>query len=175
MSTKWLLSAAFLFSLSSSGQAAEFDFRQAGGDAQVRQLFASFMAFSGNRTDDLEHAAFMVRDGDGQLSCVQWPYANWERSRVYRAIPPGTVAIVRIHSWGEEKPSGEDVLQSAGSGLPVYILTRWYIYAVDPASGQKVPLVSRRDWSSDVSGSADVRCSTMKNWRTVHRVKTAAK
>jgi len=57
MSTKWLLSAAFLFSLSSPGQAAEFNFRQASGDRDVRQVFASFM-ISGNRKDDLEHAAF---------------------------------------------------------------------------------------------------------------------
>jgi len=170
MSSKWCLAAVMFFAVSSQGQEAQFNFRQASGDADVRGVLATFMNLSGNRTDDLEHAAFMVRDGDGKLSCVQWPYANWEHARTYRGVvPEGTVAIIRVQSWGQERPSAADVTQSVRSGLPIYTLTRWHIYAVDPASGEKVQLVSREDWSSGVATSADGRCGQMKNWRPIAR------
>jgi hypothetical protein len=154
--------------VSSPGQQTKFDFRQAGGDAALRGLFATFMNVSGNRTDDLEHAAFLVRASDGNLSCVQWPYANWERARIYRrVIPEGTVAILRVQAWRHQRPTSEDIAQSVRSGLPVYTLTRWHIYAVDPASGETEQIVSREDWSRGLTASADGRCSLMKNWRPI--------
>jgi hypothetical protein len=168
MSSKWCLTAVLLVAVSSQGQEAKFDFRQASGDADVRSVFATFMKFSANRPDDLEHAAFMVRDADGKLSCVQWPYVNWEHARNYRGVvPEGTVAIIRVQSWGEERPSSADITQSVTSGLPVYTLTRWSIYAVDPASGETVQIVSSKDWSNGVTASKGGRCSQMKNWRPI--------
>lgn len=167
MSRKWYLAAVLLLAVSSQGQETQFDFRQAGGATAVRGVFATFMKFSGNRADDLEHAAFLVRDGDGNLSCVQWPYANWERARTYGGvIPEGTVAIIRVQSWREQRPLPEDVTLSVRSGLPIYTLTRWHIYAVDPASGQTEQIV-REDWSNGLAASADGRCSQMKSWRPI--------
>lgn len=171
MPTKWCFVAfAVLFAVSSPGQEAEFDFRQAGADPDIRQVFANFMNLSGSRTDDLEHAAFLVRDGYGTLSCVQWPYANTGHARAYRGvIPAGTVAILRVQSWGNERPSPADTAQSVRSGLPVYTLTRWHMYAVDPASGEKVQIVSGKDWSRDLRVSVGGRCSQMVSWRPIDK------
>ena len=168
MPSKWYLAAVLFIAVSSQGQQTKFDFRQAGSDGAVRGLFATFMKFSGNRTDDLEHAAFLVRASDGNLSCVQWPYANWERARIYRGvIPEGTVAMIRVQAWRHQRPTSEDIAQSVRNGLPLYTLTNWNIYAVDPASGETVEIVSREDWSSGLTASASGRCSLMKNWRPI--------
>lgn len=171
MMTKWCFVVfAALFAVSSPGQEAPFDFRQAGDDPDVRQVFANFMNLSGSQTDDLEHAAFLVRAGNGNLSCVQWPYANRGHARTYRGvIPAGTVAILRVQSWGHERPSLADTAQSVRSGLPVFTLTRWHVYAVDPESGEKVQIVSGKDWSRDVRVSVDGRCSQMANWHPIDK------
>lgn len=176
MSTRWCFAAlVVLFAVSSPGQEAKFDFRQAGDDPEVRQVFTNFMNLSGSRTDDLEHAAFLVRDGNGRLSCVQWPYANTGHARTYRGvIPAGTVAILRVQSWGNERPSPADTAQSVRSGLPVYTLTRWHVYAVDPSSGEKVQIVSSKDWSRDMTVSVDGRCSQMASWRPIDQSRRQA-
>lgn len=165
MSSKWCLAAVLLIAVSLQGQNASFDFHQAGGDADVRSLFATFMKFYANRTDDLERAAFLVRDGEGNLSCVQWPYANRERANSYRGVvPEGTVAIIRVQSWRNSRPSAADIRQSVSSGLPVYTLTRRQISAVDPGSGETVQIASN-GWSNGVPATKAGRCRPMKNWR----------
>lgn len=172
MSRKWWVVAVLVFAVALQGQDAEFNFRQASDDAGVRSVFATFMKFSGNRTDDIEHAAFLVRDEDGTLSCVQWPYANWERASSYQGVvPEGTVAILRVQSWRSPRPSAADIRQSVTSGLPVYTLTRRQIYAVDPASGETVQIASN-DWSGGVTATKAGRCRLMKNWRPTNTPRT---
>jgi hypothetical protein len=53
------------------------------------------LAVSGShQIDDIEVAAFLVRDGDGLVSCVMWPNNRTTRSAHFQGvIPDGTVAL----------------------------------------------------------------------------------
>ena len=75
--------------------------------------------------NNVEVAAFVVRDDAGTLSCLLWPRLSWGRSQRFRGtIPQRTVAIVHTHPNWEPLPSKIDIRTAQRSHLPVYVVTR---------------------------------------------------
>src|SRR5437763_584689 len=110
--------------------AVSFDVRQSAGDPQLlaalQQIAAQgarqIAAQGARQIDQQEVAAFLVRDGNGAVSCVMWPHTASRRSEHYEgAVPLGTVAIAHTHPTFAERPSRGDIEQAKKIGLPIYV------------------------------------------------------
>jgi hypothetical protein len=111
-------------------------------------LLASFAELLLGAHPNVEMAAFVVIDEEGQMSCLIWPRMSWIRSQTFQGtIPPGTIAVVHTHPRYEERPSYGDTRESMRLRLPFYVLTASAIWVVDPASGQSFRTSAGRDWS----------------------------
>jgi hypothetical protein len=111
-------------------------------------LLASFAELLMGAHPDVEVAAFVVADEEGQMSCLIWPRMSWIRSQTFRGkIPRGTIAVVHTHPRREERPSYEDTLESVRLRLPFYVLTAAAIWVVDPATGQSFHTSADPEWS----------------------------
>lgn len=138
-----------------------FDFHQASADPAVLGVLQDLAVRGAAQTDDREVAAFIVRETDGQVRCLVWPHtANRRSEEFHGTIPNGTVAIAHTHPLFAEMPSRGDVEQSKRIGLPIYVLTRWYLYAVDPSSGERVALIRQKNWTR----AADKRLRCEDAW-----------
>jgi hypothetical protein len=125
-----------------------FEFRNAAADPLVLGLMQDLAGRGAQKINDLEVAAFIVRESSGAFSCLLWPHSANIRSERYRGrIPAGTVAVAHTHPLYAPQPSGGDVAESKRIGLPIYVLTRWDLYVVDPSSGQRVALIERKNWT----------------------------
>jgi JAB domain-containing protein similar to deubiquitination enzymes len=91
-----------------------------------------------------EHAAFIVRDDDGQLRLRVWKFDRLFLTAHYRGpIPSDAVAITHTHPNPLPMPSEGDACLAKKSGLPVYVLTRTMISVTD---GRHTRVVLRGDW-----------------------------
>jgi hypothetical protein len=126
----------------------KFDYRAAIADPEVLALFAQLIGPMHSSVNDVEIAAFLVRDARGRFTQVEWP-PTFERTaqRYHGTIPRGTVAIFHTHPWLWPKPSPHDLDAARRTRLPIFALTRDYIYVVDPDTGESERLVYRTDWS----------------------------
>lgn len=111
-------------------------------------LRASFAELLLGAHPDVEVAAFVVADEEGQMSCLIWPRMSWIRSQTFHGtIPQGTVAVVHTHPPREERPSNGDTLESVRLRLPFYVLTEAAIWVVDPATGKSFRTGAGPEWS----------------------------
>ena len=111
----------------------------------------------------VEVAAFVVQDTEGNLQCLLWPETADYRGHAYHGVVPGhVIALVHTHPPNaDEKPSPEDTATARRSGLPVYVLTRRYIYAADPASGAIVPVIEGRNWVGEAVRDRNRTCTQL--------------
>ncbi len=115
------------------------------------------------KPDDLEVAAFIVREPNGDLACRLWPPSAGRRSEHYDGpLPVGTMAIAHSHPYYAPLPSTIDVAQAKRIGLPIYVVSRWELHVVDPISGERVRLLRGRNWSGIAERHA---CSPMTTLR----------
>jgi proteasome lid subunit RPN8/RPN11 len=128
--------------------AISFDLRRAADDPQVLAFLQDLAVRGAYQVDHQEVAAFIVQDGNGVTSSVLWPHTANVRSERYRgAIPAGTVAIAHTHPLYAERPSRGDIEQAKKIGLPIYVITRWNLYVVDPSSGASIALIKNKNWT----------------------------
>ncbi len=93
-----------------------------------------------------ETAAFLVRQENGQLRCLLWPATNQYKGQTFRGTrPEGTIAIIHTHPSSSTKPSLGDAQQARAARLPIYVLTRSAVTAVD-SDGSMLSIVERRVW-----------------------------
>jgi hypothetical protein len=123
-----------------------FDFRGTVDDPHVLSLLQDLAGRGATKIGGLEVAAFIVQEPDGGFSCLLWPSSATVLSEHYGTIPAGTVAVAHTHPFDFEHPSSRDVDESKRIGLPIYVLTRWHLFAVDPSSGEHVELIRQKDW-----------------------------
>lgn len=98
-------------------------------------------------SDNYEYAAFILRDDAGRYSSQPFPaLRQFRRAESRGPTPTGAVAIIHTHPERMERPSLQDQLESRRLGIPIYVLTRWAIYKVDPNTGNNVRVVHRTDW-----------------------------
>jgi len=138
-----------------------FDFHTAAADPDVLGMLQDLAVRGSSKVDDLEVAAFIVKGPDGAVRCLMWPHTANRRAEEYHgSVPEGTVAIAHTHPLFAELPSRGDVEQSKRIGLPIYVITRWHLYAVDPASGERVQLIRQKNWTR----TASKRCHCQDAW-----------
>lgn len=152
--------ALLLLAIYTTGVSADsFDFRRATDDPQVLGSLQDLAFRGANLSDGQEVAAFIVRDGSGGTACWLWPHPANVRSEHYRGgIPTGTVAVAHTHPLGSEQPSRGDVAESKRIGLPIYVISRWDLYVVDPQTGERVPLIAHKNW---MRGGSRNQCRSM--------------
>ena len=139
--------------------ADSFDFRRAADDPQVLKSLQDLAVRGANLADDQEVAAFIVRDASGGTTCRLWPHTANLRSEHYRGgIPTGAVAVAHTHPLYAEQPSRGDVAESKRIGLPIYVITRWNLYVVDPRTGERVLLIVHKNW---MRGGSRNQCQSM--------------
>lgn len=140
-----------LLCLAAELSAQSFDFRGAAANRAVAGILRALAGRAALKIDDLEVAVFIVREPDGDFTCRLWPNTASRRSERYEGpIPTGTVAIAHSHPYFTPRPSIGDVGESKRLGLPIYVVSRWELNVVDPASGERVRLLHGRSWSDIV-------------------------
>ncbi|HSN69210.1 MAG TPA: hypothetical protein VLV48_08195 [Thermoanaerobaculia bacterium] len=104
------------------------------------------------RSNSAEAAAFVLRDRAGFLSLAPWP-DRWERNRQTWAgrIPASAIAIVHTHPIDSPRLSTGDCQLARSTGLPVFALSRWAIWMIEPDAEGPVAVVSRKSWIADSS------------------------
>jgi proteasome lid subunit RPN8/RPN11 len=134
--------------LVAANPAEPLDLRSVGSDPSLLTSFRDLVLMAASSGSDQEAAAFLVREADGIVRCVPWPRRAGFRTERYRGVlPDGTVAIAHTHPHGWERPSSGDVEEARRIGLPIFVLSRWHIYAVDPATGRSVVVIEKKNWS----------------------------
>jgi proteasome lid subunit RPN8/RPN11 len=124
-----------------------FDYRRAADDLRVLSVLQEMAVRGAQQVDDREVAAFLVQDASGSIASVKWPHSGAARSERYDGvIPAGTVAIAHTHPTYAPLPSRGDVGQAMRIGLPIYVITRWSLYVVDPTSGTCLALIEHKNW-----------------------------
>ena len=145
-----LLVIAFAFELS----AQPFDFRAATENPAVLAALQDLGVRGFFEFEQREVAAFIVKDKMDRISCLVWPRSAGVRSAHYLGvIPDGTVAIAHTHPLRAEERSRGDIAESKRIGLPIFVITRWCLYVVDPASGDRVRLIYLKDWARPAGSS----------------------
>ncbi len=95
---------------------------------------------------DVEAAAFVVRDRDGNYRCELWPPTNeFHAQRFPWTLPPHVVAIVHTHPPSVPRSSAADRATAIRLAIPVYSLTLANIYVVD-SLGVSKPLIRNQHW-----------------------------
>ena len=116
----------------------------AGADPEMLGILSDVSERGARTTSDMEVAVFIVKAPNGHLSCLLWPHTASIRSAHYDGpVPPGTIALAHTHPIYAERPSRGDVAQALRIGLPIYVVTRWHLYVVDPTTGQSVELIRK--------------------------------
>lgn len=142
------LSIVLILSLGTELSGQPFDFRGAPANHAVAGILRTLAGKAALKTDEMEVAIFIVREPDGDFTCRLWPHTASRRSEHYKgSIPTGTVAIGHTHPYYMPLPSGGDVAESTRIGLPIYVVSRWEVNVVDPASGKNVLLLRGTAWS----------------------------
>jgi hypothetical protein len=143
-----------LVSWADSSAADGFDLHRLDDPSLVAAL--QHVAWLGLRRPDgnTEVAAFLV-EHEGGVECVLWPHTMSFKSATFAGAPPrGTIAIVHTHPPTIPEPSAGDVARARQLGLASYVVTRWEVHVIDPASGQVLTLLRRQDWLRNGSRSA---------------------
>lgn len=116
-------------------------------DFDAAALFLDLFRKGGYGANDLERAAFLVRDERGGWGCLLWPRTGRFRSEAFRGlVPEGTVAIIHTHPNQIASASANDMRQAVNTGLPLYTITWGAITVVDPATGKEHFVRRRNDW-----------------------------
>jgi proteasome lid subunit RPN8/RPN11 len=98
--------------------------------------------------DEMEAAAFIVQEPTGHFASVDWPAttAGVRTARHEGTIPQDTIALAHTHPFTAPKPSRGDIEQAKKIRLPIYVISRWSLYVVEP-SGEVTALIVRKDWT----------------------------
>lgn len=94
-----------------------------------------------------EHAAFIIRNPQGDHRLLHWQHRREFQRATYRgAVPPNAVAIIHTHPNSLPNPSSGDTRLARRIGLPVYVVTRKLITRT---MGHSAEVVWRGDWNPD--------------------------
>lgn len=133
-------------------------------DPVVRAYLADVLREAGSGRRATERGAFLLLDERGEYRCLLWPSSFTLRRESFTGpIPDNTVAIV--HNHPEDSPFGsfQDQQQARRIGVPIFVLTRFNIYLVEPSEGKNVPVLRNRFWlKRDAAGP---RCEQLPRAR----------
>ncbi len=139
-----------------------FEFRRTARDANAIAALSDLARKGDDQKKEIEVAAFLVRESNGDLSCLLWPISEEQLiARFKGQFPPGVVAVAHTHPSWNPKPTRWDIDESRRTGLPIYVLTRYDVYVIDPHSGESIHVIERRYWTPRTS----TRCECQANWK----------
>lgn len=82
-----------------------------------------------SQAGNMEDAAFVVRDANGNLSIVRWPSAGMPDSAMWIGkVPEGAFAIAHTHPDWRPRPSKIDVVTARTAKMPVYVVTHKQVW-----------------------------------------------
>ena len=94
-----------------------------------------------------EHAAFIMRDADGDYHFMIWhDQQEFCRATYPGGLPRNAVAIIHTHPNSVPYPSDGDAQLALRAGLPVYVVTRTMI---SRTTGRGVEHVWDGDWDPE--------------------------
>ena len=95
---------------------------------------------------EAEIAAFVAIDRSGAYRLIRWRNSARSRWQSFTgALPARTIGIVHTHPNGWARPSAGDRREARRLGLPIFVVTRWEIWAAEP-DGRATALVENLDW-----------------------------
>ena len=131
-------------------------------DTRVRGFFTDVLLDGARWADYGEAAAFLVEDTQGQVQCLAWPPTNeFQKMNFIGDVPRRTVAIIHTHPDRAPYPSAKDVDEARRLNVPIFVLTRTRITAVNPWDGKDVTVVSRQIWASNKIAQ---KCEAATQW-----------
>jgi hypothetical protein len=83
--------------------------------------------------EDLERAAFLGRDADGNLFLWEWQSRRFRTAVWSGAIPEGVFAVIHTHPVRLPRPSPQDVSEASRIGMPIYVATRVTLCVAQPS------------------------------------------
>lgn len=119
-------------------------------DPVIRGYFADLLRQGGYGRRDIERAAFIIKQEDGEYRCLFWPFSPDYRQQQYRGtIPDRTMAIVHTHPLTSPEPSIGDDETARRLCVPIFVITPLNIYLVT-SRGENRAMIKDHDWASDV-------------------------
>lgn len=146
--------------LFAAGQALAYDsiadIRQPVSDPCLMKTFASMLRYATGRMHGTEIAGFLVASNDESLQFQQWKgVAGVWRESYKGKVPEHVVAIVHTHPVSWSSPSSTDIAESVRIGLPIYVVSEWRIWVVDPES-RSIQVLANTGWKR--TAQLDQRC-----------------
>lgn len=120
-------------------------------------LLADLAAQGSYGIRNTEHAAFIVREGSGELRCILWPFSGeFQRASYDAPMPEGVIAIAHTHPRCCREASAHDSRQAERLSIPVIAVSMGTLSAVDH-EGRRWE--SRRGISWSRHADAERRCT----------------
>jgi hypothetical protein len=105
-----------------------------GGLAELAPMLRDLLARSGYGVHSFERGAFFVRETDGTIRCLLWPFTNQFQSISAKLIiPSGTIAIAHTHPNGQQQPSVRDREEAARLDIPMLVVSRDFLHLIGSA------------------------------------------
>jgi proteasome lid subunit RPN8/RPN11 len=138
-----------------------FEFRRTARNPDAIAALSDLARQGAEQKRDIEVAAFLVQESDGTISCLRWPVSEETLiARFKGQIPPRVVAVAHTHPRWNPQPTRWDIDEARRTGLPIYVLTRYDVYVIDPSSGESIHVIERQNWTSRTS----TQCKCKANW-----------
>lgn len=123
-------------------------------DSEIARLAFEMLNRAGS-TDDVEHAAFIVRSPAGALSLLHWPRGRFHAATWSGPIPANAIGVIHTHPRSRPMPSVQDRAEARRLRLPFYVVSRTALCVVD-ASGvtrcaARTPWLARNGMKGDVA------------------------
>lgn len=94
-----------------------------------------------------ERGAFLVRQSNGKIRCVLWPFTGqFHRISYSASIPPGTIAIAHTHPRCCQRVSAQDKRLASLLNLPIIAVSMGTLHIADIEGKATVPQRGI-DWS----------------------------
>lgn len=123
-------------------------------DHEIVRLSFEMLEKAGS-TDDIEHAAFLVRTPAGGLSLLHWPRGRFHAAKWTGPIPRNALGVIHTHPRSRPMPSAQDRAEARRLRLPFYVVSRTALCVVDAAGrtscAARTPWLARNGMNSDVA------------------------
>lgn len=143
MTRRWLFLALTVLFVSSAAVGEDVFDSDSGRACFVELLRKAAWGIGG----PYERAAFVVRDPDGVVRCVDWPNKHdYLEESFHGLMPPGTVGLVHTHPSLYPLPSDHDVAEAARVRRPIYVVSIHGVYRADPERDSVLTIAVGQSW-----------------------------
>ena len=106
-------------------------------DSRPLAYLGARMILKSGMHPEYERAAFIMKQPDGTLSLMHWPFDHLRDQAQWRAqLPSHAIAIMHTHPTAQPRPSYNDMMVAARTGLPVIAVTRQSVCIAMPMEAE---------------------------------------